>query len=82
MKRLAVSLAVLLAAGAALVFAETVPELFQKLKEQVKAGSWNDALVTMEVLDTEAAKPANQQFQSQLEAQMAFYRGVCEANVD
>ena len=70
----------LLAAGA--VVAETVPELFQKVKEQVKAGSWNDALVTMEVLDTEAARPANQQFQSQLEAPMAFYRGVCEANVD
>ena len=80
MRRLALSLAVLLAAGAA--FADTVPELFQKVKEQVKAGSWNDALVTMEVLDTEAARPANQQFQSQLEAPMAFYRGVCEANVD
>ena len=52
------------------------------MKEQVKAGSWNDALVTMEVLDTEAAKPANKQFQSQLEGPMAFYRGVCEANVD
>jgi len=80
LKRLAVSLAVFLAAGAAL--ADSVPELFQKLKEQVKAGSWNDALVTMEVLDTEAARPANQQFQPQLEAPMAFYRGVCEANVD
>ena len=80
MKRPALALAVLLAAAAA--FAETVPELFQKVKEQVKAGSWNDALVTMEVLDTEAAKPAYQQFQSQLEAPMAFYRGVCEANVD
>ena len=63
-------------------FADAVPELFQKVKEQVKAGSWNDALVTMEVLDIEAAKPANQQFQSQLEAPLAFYRGVCEANVD
>src|SRR5450432_3558875 len=61
---------------------DSVPDLFQKVKEQVKAGSWNDALVTMEVLDTEAARPANQQFQSQLEGPLAFYRGVCEANVD
>jgi GWxTD domain-containing protein len=80
MRRLSALLAFWLVGGIA--FAETVPELFQKVKEQVKAGSWNDALVTMEVLSTEAAKPANQQFQSQLEAPLAFYRGVCEANVD
>ena len=36
----------------------------------------------MEVLDIEAAKPANQQFQSQLEGPLAFYRGVCDANLD
>lgn len=80
MKRLSLLLAVWLVGGVAL--ADSVPDLFQKVKEQVKAGSWNDALVTMEVLDTEAAKPANQQFQSQLEGPLAFYRGVCEANVD
>ena len=80
MKRHSLLLAVWLVGGVAL--ADSVPDLFQKVKEQVKAGSWNDALVTMEVLDTEAAKPANQQFQAQLEAPMEFYRGVCEANVD
>ena len=79
MRRPALALAMFVAALAA--FAETVPELFQKMKDQVKAGSWTDALVTMEVLDTEAARPANQHFQSQLEGPIAFYRGVCEANV-
>ena len=69
-----------LAAG--LTAAASLGELFGKVKEQVKAGSWSDALATMEVLDVEAAKPANQQFQSQLAGPLAFYRGVCDANLD
>ena len=77
-----VSIALVISVVARVALAESVPELFQKVKEQVKAGSWNDALVTMEVVSTEAARPANQQFQSQLEGPLAFYRGVCEANVD
>jgi hypothetical protein len=76
LKRPGLALAVFLAAGA--VLAQSVPDLFQKVKAEVKAGSWNDALVTMEALSTEAARPANQQFQSQLEGPLAFYRGVCE----
>jgi GWxTD domain-containing protein len=51
------------------------------VKEQVKAEKWNDALVTMEVIDTEAAKPANKQYQAPLEGPLAFYRGVCDANL-
>src|SRR5262249_35400464 len=70
-----------LALSAAVVLAETVPELFSKVKEQVKAEKWNDAMVTMEVIDTEAAKPANAQYQAQLEGPLAFYRGVCDANL-
>ncbi len=80
MKRFLVVVAI--AAAARFAAADTVPELFQKTKEQVKAGSWNDALVTMEVLDVEAAKPANEKIRPQLEAPLAFYRGVCEANLD
>ncbi|HKD19990.1 MAG TPA: GWxTD domain-containing protein [Thermoanaerobaculia bacterium] len=62
------------------VLAETVPELFQKMKEQVKAEKWTDALATIEAIDVEAAKPANAGMRSQLEGPLAFYRGVCEAN--
>src|SRR6516225_8839263 len=58
----------------------TVPELFQKMKEQVKAEKWTDALVTIEVIDVEAAKPENASLKPQLEAPLAFYRGVCDAN--
>ena len=79
MKRFALVLAVSLAARAAA--GQTVPELFQKGKEQVKAGSWQEALSTFANLDTEAAKPANEGFRRQLEGPLAFYRGVCEANL-
>ncbi|HTR01739.1 MAG TPA: GWxTD domain-containing protein, partial [Thermoanaerobaculia bacterium] len=59
---------------------QSVAELFQKMKEEVKAEKWNDALVTMEVIDVEAAKPENAKLQGQLEGPLAFYRGVCDAN--
>ncbi len=78
-KHVASFLALVFAAAA--LGAQSIPELFQKLKEEVKAGSWNDGLVTLEVIDTEAAKPANEKYRSQLEAPVAFYRGVCEANL-
>jgi len=61
--------------------APTLPELFQKMKEQVKAEKWADALVTIEVMDVEAAKPANGSLRTQLEGPLAFYRGVCDANL-
>ena len=80
MRRLGFLLAAFLAPGA--LAGESVGDLFQKAKEQVKAGSWQEALVTMEVLETEAAKPANDGIRDQLEGPLAFLRGVCEANVD
>jgi GWxTD domain-containing protein len=79
MKRFGSVLAVFFTAG--MLGGQPVPELFQKAKEQVKAGSWQEALATMEVLETEAAKPANDAVREQLEGPLAFYRGVCEANV-
>ncbi|HWZ86898.1 MAG TPA: GWxTD domain-containing protein, partial [Thermoanaerobaculia bacterium] len=75
-------LAVILAAVAALAGAASLGELFGKVKEQVKAGSWSEALATMEVLDVEAAKPGNEKAQEQLAGPLSFYRGVCDANLD
>ena len=79
MRRAVSFLSLVLAAG--VLGAQSIPDLFAKAKEQVKAGSWSDALVTLEVIDVEAAKPANEKYRSQLEAPSAFYRGVCEANL-
>src|SRR5215475_15722707 len=80
MKRLA-SILPLLFSSSLLLAAPTVPELFQQMKDQVKAEKWADALVTIEVMDVEAAKPANASMKTQLEGPLAFYRGVCDANL-
>ena len=78
MVRLAAALSFLLAAS---LPAQTLPELFQKAKAQVKSESWQEALATLDQLDLESARPGNEAARRQLEAPMAFYRGVCEANL-
>jgi len=75
-----ISLALVLLFSAALSFSQTLPELFGKLKEQVKAGSWTDALKTLDALEAEANEPGNEAAKKQLDAPLAFYRGVCDAN--
>ena len=80
MKRLALFFAVFFTVMAAA--AQTVPELFQKGKAQVKGEAWKDALTTFDQVEAEAAKPANEAFRKQLEGPLAFYRGVCQANLD
>jgi GWxTD domain-containing protein len=69
-------------AAAAVSLAQSIPELFAKAKEQVKAGSWKDALTTLDTLDTESQKPGNENVRGQLEAPLAFYRGVCQSNLN
>lgn len=79
MTRVALSVGLLL--SALLLTAQSLPELFGKVKEEVKAGSWADALKTLDALEAGAAKPGNENVQKQLEAPLAFYRGVCSANL-
>ena len=67
--------------SASLTFAQTIPELFGKAKEEIKAGSWADASKTLDALETEASKPGNEGVRKQLDAPLAFYRGVCAANL-
>ena len=74
-------LAVGIVLAAASLSAQTIPELFGKAKEEIKAGSWSDASKTLEALDAESAKPGNEAVRKQLEGPLAFYRGVCEANL-
>jgi len=78
---LTASLILLSLALASAASAQTVPELFQKMKDQVKAEKWADALVTIEVIDVAAAKPENAGLRNQLTGPLAFYRGVCDANL-
>ncbi len=79
MRRLVLVLAVSLLATAAR--AQSLQELFQKTKEQVKAGAWQEAMKTMDALESASAGPANEGARKQLAAPIAFYRGVCEANL-
>jgi GWxTD domain-containing protein len=67
--------------SASLTFAQTIPELFGKAKEEIKAGSWADAAKTLDALEAEAARPGNEGVRKQLDAPLAFYRGVCAANL-
>ncbi len=61
--------------------AQTLPELFQKAKAQVKGEAWHEALKTLDALDAEAAKPGNEGARQQLTGPSAFYRAVCDANL-
>jgi GWxTD domain-containing protein len=79
MKRTSLGLCAILLAAVSL--SQTMPELFQKAKEEVKAGSWQDALKTLGALDAESSKPGNEAVRKQLEGPLAFYRAVCEANL-
>jgi GWxTD domain-containing protein len=80
MKRFGAVFATLLFVSAASL-AQTLPELFQKAKAQVKGESWTEALETLDALEAEAAGPGNEAAQQQLAAPTAFYRGVCDANL-
>ena len=62
--------------------AQTLPELFQKAKAQVKGEAWKEALKTLDALDAEAAKPGNEGAKQQLIGPSAFLRAVCNANLD
>ncbi len=77
--RLVVLVSVLLSVP---LFAESLSELFQKAKAQVKSQSWQEALTTLDQIDAESATPGNETIRPQLVAPIAFYRGVCEANLD
>ncbi len=60
---------------------QTLPALFQKAKAQVKGESWAEALKTLAALEGEAQRPGAERARQQLAAPLAFYRGVCEANL-
>ena len=67
--------------SASVAFGQTIPELFNKAKEEIKTEKWADAAKTLDSLETEANKPGNEGVRKQLEGPLAFYRGVCAANL-
>jgi GWxTD domain-containing protein len=75
------SVLLLTAAASARAMALTLPELFQKAKAQIRGEAWAQALQTLDALEVEAGKPGNEGARQQLAAPLAFYRGVCDANL-
>ncbi len=62
--------------------AQRLPEMFHKAKEQVKTAHWAEALKTLDELDAASRQPDLEPQRKQLEPALAFYRGVCLANMD
>ena len=83
MKRIAWAAFVLsaLVFGLSFASAESMPELFQKVRQQVKLASYAPALETIAALDAESSKPGNESDRAAMEPSLRFYRGVCEAGL-
>ena len=80
MKRSVLVLAAAFLSG--ILAAQAIPELFQTAKQQIKASAWQDVLKTLDALEAESAKPGNEEVRAQLRGPVAFYRGVCAANLN
>lgn len=79
-RRLAGALPFLLSAGLhAPLSAETLGELFARVKSKVAAGAYAEGLVALGDLEAEAKKPGNEKALAPLRPAAAFYRGVCLA---
>ena len=61
--------------------AATPPELFRKAKDEVKLGSYDSALKTLEELETAANQPGFEKDKAALAPVLAFYKGVCHAGL-
>lgn len=55
---------------------QTLPELFQRVKEQFRAEAYAGVLETLDRLDTESRKEGFEKDRSGLEPAIAFYRGA------
>src|SRR5712672_2627698 len=56
--------------------AATLPELFQKAKEQFKLGNYKESLAAVEALDAESAKPGLEAERARLLPGLLFYKGA------
>ncbi len=61
--------------------AETLGELFARVKAKVAARAYADGLVALRDLEAEAQKPENEGARAALAPAAAFYRGVCLAGI-
>ncbi len=62
--------------SSSLLFAATLPELYQKVKEQFRMRSYAAALEGIDHIRAECQKPENEQYRTALQPVIAFYRGA------
>jgi GWxTD domain-containing protein len=62
--------------------AATLPELFQKAKEQVRFGSFEKALASLQEVEALSQRSGLEKDRVALVPALAFYRGVCYASLD
>ncbi|HEY3204375.1 MAG TPA: GWxTD domain-containing protein [Thermoanaerobaculia bacterium] len=79
MRRFAVSALALLACLS--ISAATLPELFQKAKDQFRLADYRGALATLETLNTESEKPGLEQMRTKILPGLFFYRGASLASL-
>src|SRR5215471_1413042 len=65
-----------LAAVLALSADPSLPNLFQKAKQEFKLGNYQQALATLETLDTESAKPGQEAERQKMRPAVLFYEGA------
>lgn len=56
-----------------------LPDLFRKAKEQVKLGSFDAALSTLQEIETASQQPGLEKDRDALKPSLLFYKGVCHA---
>jgi GWxTD domain-containing protein len=79
MRRVALSSVVLFFLAASALPAASLPQLFQKAKEQFRLANYANALATLAQVEKEGEEPENQAYRSSLRPGLAFYRGACQA---
>lgn len=79
MRRIATVSSLLLLFSLSPLSAATLPELFQKAKDEVKLGSYDSALATLQELETASQQPGLEKDREALRPSLAFYKGVCHA---
>ena len=57
----------------------SLPQQFQKAKDQFRLASYAASLATLAEVERESEKPENQTYRSSLRPGLAFYRGACLA---
>jgi len=68
--------------GSFLAASTTLPELFQKAKQQAQFGSYPEALSSLDEVDRLSQQPGLERDRAALLPALAFYRGVCYSGLD